>query len=86
MKNDEHCVCELGGISVPNNWPLINAAVKKLLDLVEVTATENTSERMQEQTAHTTEDSVCVREVIHVACSKDLIQVFHVGARAPKAD
>lgn len=30
MKNDEHCVCELGHIAVPNNWSLIKAVVKKL--------------------------------------------------------
>lgn len=73
LKNDEHCVCELGGISVANNWPLINAVMKKLLDSVEVPATESTSERTCEQTAHTAEGGVCTREVIHNACSKDLI-------------
>lgn len=30
MKNDEHWVCELGDIAVPNNWLLIKAVVKKL--------------------------------------------------------
>lgn len=65
--------CELGGISIPNKWSLINAVVKKLWDSVVVRATDNTSERIHEQTAHTTEDYVCIREVIHIACSKGLI-------------
>lgn len=30
LKNDEHCVCELGDIALPNNWSLIKAVVKKL--------------------------------------------------------
>lgn len=30
LKNDEHWVCELGDIAVPNNWLLIKAVVKKL--------------------------------------------------------
>jgi len=47
--------------------------LKKLLDSVEVRATENTFERMHEQTACTTEDYVCIGEVIHTACSTDLI-------------
>lgn len=50
LKNEKHCVCEFGGISFPNSWSLISAVVKTLLDSVEVKATENTSERMHEQT------------------------------------
>lgn len=71
LKNDEHCVCEPGGISVPNNWLLINTVVKKLLHSVEVRATENTSETMQDKIALTTEDSACIREVNCVGYSKD---------------
>lgn len=47
--------------------------VKKLLDSAEVRAVENTFEWMHEQTARTAENHAFISEVIHIACSKDLI-------------
>lgn len=75
LKNEKHCVCEFGGISFPSSWSLINAVVKTLLDSVEVRATENTSERMYEQT-------VFFPFTIHRAC----VGTYLKGPKLAKAN
>lgn len=57
-----------------------------MLHSVEVRATENTSETMRDKITRTIEDSVCMREVIHIVYSKDQLWMFCVGALAFETD